>query len=152
GGHGPREVADVLVATGLDHLEVDADLLEEALELGELDQHADGAGQGAGVGDDVVGGDGQVVAAGGGQRAHRDHDDLALLAHAGDGVVDLLARPDDAAGALDADDDGPDRGVLEVLLQLADDRLGIDDEALDLDQGDAVAAERPLAALGEHQE
>ena len=91
-----------------------------------------------GVGDDPRRGRREVVAARRGDRSHgRDHG-LALLADPPDGVVDLLGRRHHPARALDAHHDGAHEGSSPWSWQLAHDAVGVDDEALDLDERDPV--------------
>ena len=73
--------------------EVDTDLLQESVHVGQPHDDADRAGERAGAGVDLVGGDRRVVAARGGHRAERGDHGLARLAQPGEGRVQLLGGP-----------------------------------------------------------
>ena len=64
--------------------------------------------------------------------------------------MQLLGGAHDAAGTVDAHHDGADRRVLAIGLQLPHDVVDVDDDALELDDGDARPEQgRPaLAAPG----
>src|SRR5690606_20292053 len=61
-GHLAEGAADVLAPAGGDGVHLDAGPAHHALEVGELEDDADGTGEGARVGGDLIGGRGDVVA------------------------------------------------------------------------------------------
>ncbi len=116
--------------------------LEEVAVVGPLHDDADGADDGGVVGVDFVAGAGDVVGAGGSDGLDGGDDLLVLLgADAEDLVVDLLRGSGAAAGGVDVEDDGLDGGVVAELADLGVDLVGVEDDAVDVDDADLAAAE-----------
>jgi hypothetical protein len=129
---------DVLVLAGLVGLVLDADLREQALEVQVHQDDADRARHRRRMRDDPVGGARDVVAARRGDVAERrDHRHVLLLLEADDLAVELVARGDPAAGAVDAEED---RLHAVVVLRLVELRLDARDRALLLDEDRRRAA------------
>ncbi len=136
--HRTQRVADVLVRAALHDLVGDADLLREALELAEVHDDADRAGERPGRGDDQARRGGDVVAARRGDVAERG-DDRLHLAQANDLLVELLRRRDAAAGRVDPDHDRHDLRILPQGHERLDELLRVADLARELDHGDGRA-------------
>ncbi len=64
-----------------------------------------------------------------------------LVADADDFVVDLLRGSGAAAGGVDVEDDGLDGGVVAELAELGVDFVGVEDDAVEIDDADFGAAE-----------
>jgi len=105
------------------------------------EDHADGPRERPGVRVDLVGRDGDVVAARRRHRAERGNHGLPRLPEPPDRAVQFLRGRDRAAGAVDAKHDRTDAGVVTIGTELADLVVDVDDEALQLDDGDALAEE-----------
>lgn len=107
GGHFAEGAEDVFILAGFDGDGGDAEHFDEFLEVEALHDHADGAGEGGGVGHDEVGGERDVVTAGCGHVAE-EGEDAAVgggFFEALEGVVEDVAVGDAAAGAVDGEED-----------------------------------------------
>ena len=136
---GPHRIAHILLGRvrGQQRHRFDPDLVQQILEDKGLRDDADGSGDAGGLGDDVVGAAGDVVAAGGGEPAEAcDHRD-PRVAHPLDLVPDLVRCRDAATGRVDPQDRGLGAAVTERLVDKgADDvrPMGVD-HAFDGDDG-----------------
>ncbi len=119
-------VGERVVAAHGQGLEVDAQPVERPVEHDLAAEHADGAGEGGGVGHDRVGAGGDVVAARGGDGGEARHHGLAFRARALDGVPDLIGRDRRAAGRVDAQHDRAHVVVLGGLDERIGDRVGVE--------------------------
>src|SRR3989449_869549 len=128
----------------------DADLVSQRRVIRYGHDGADRARDGPRIGEDLVGGRGDVVAARGGHAAERGDHRLAL-AHASHLVVDLLRGGDGAAGRVDAQHHRDGRVAGAEALERLDQVGGVLDHAAQLDHAHHVAEERALAeAAPEH--
>src|SRR5439155_18018412 len=97
---------------------------KQALEVQVHQDDADRPRHGGRVGDDAVGGAGDVVATRGGEVAEGgDHRDVVLLLEANEVAVEQIARRDAAARTVDAEHDRLDAPVVVGPLQLRFDAL-----------------------------
>src|SRR5690606_26110257 len=111
-GHGGQRRPGVLVGPAGDRLGDDAPAVERGLEADGLDDDGDRPGDGGGVGDDVGGGAGEVVAAAGRDVHHERDDGLGgAFLEAEDFAVHGVGGGDGPAGGIDAEDDGADARV-----------------------------------------
>src|SRR5262249_34878913 len=142
-----------------DGVDRNADFIQEALE-GELTcNDADGAGQGAGFGEDFGATHRDVVAAAGGDIAHAGDDGLFSF-DAGDFAPHQIARESRSARTIDAQHDADDLGIFFGVTERFDDgvaahalaaKAGFAFAATDfadgVDDGDFLAGARGLFAL-----
>jgi hypothetical protein len=66
---------------------------------------------------------------------------VLFLANPDDLMIDLLRGRGTAARGVDVEDDGFDAVVVAEFTELRVDFVGVDDDAADVDDGDAVGAE-----------
>jgi hypothetical protein len=143
GGHVAGGVAGVLELAGVDDDVLELGPAHEVAVVGPLHDDADGADDGGVVGVDLVAAAGDVVGAGGSDGLDRGDDLLVLLlADADDLVVDLLRGRGAAAGRVDVQDDGFDGGVVAELADLGVDLVGVEDDAVDVDDADLGGGRR----------
>src|SRR5690606_20311412 len=116
-GVGPKPAAHAGVLAEVELVDADPELLERAREIHLRIEDADAAGDGGGVGEDVLAGGGDVVAPARTGAAHRD-DDRLFLAREVELARDRVRRGDRSAGAVDAHDHGANARILAQLLDL----------------------------------
>lgn len=110
GGEGACEG---FVGCGGDGAALDSPAVHCGGEVEGLHDDADGAGEGGGLGEDLVAAEGDVVAAGCGDGAHGDDEGFAgALFEAADFGEHGFGGGDGASGGVDAEDDGFDAVVL----------------------------------------
>ena len=116
----PRAAVEAHVArerSGADAVHLDAEFLQRVLEGRHHREHADRAGQRGRTREDLIGCRGDVVAARGRIRAHRDHDGLAGFAQRLHLAQDLFGGEHAAARAVDAQHHRFDGVVVARLAQ-----------------------------------
>ena len=93
---------DVLERTALHRVEANPDLFEHPREVVAPQDHPDGTGDRAGIGDDFLRSHADVDASGGGDVAEAGHHATALFPESQQGCMNFLAVSNRAAGAVNA--------------------------------------------------
>src|SRR5439155_5663232 len=81
--------------------------------------------------------------AGRGDRAERRDDRLTGLAQASNRLMDFLRGANDPARTVDADDDRANERIVAMASELADQIVDVQDDALDVDDGDLWSERGP---------
>ena len=91
-----------------------------------------------GIGNDFTGRSSNIIAAGGGNRAHRDNDRLFGIDKL-DFVVNFLRRTNTTTRRINPQNHRLDAVIIAKVVELLDDLPGISDDPIDFDNTDLVA-------------
>ena len=135
-------VARILELAGVNDDRFQLGPLHEVAVVGPLHDDPDGADDGSLVGVDLVAGGGDVVGPGGADGLDGGDDGfVGIVPDAEDFVVDFLRGGGVTAGRIDVEDDGFYVGVVGKFAELDVDFFGVEDDSVEIDDGDGIGRE-----------